>query len=116
MLFDVIIDNYDNVIPGSGQISLYAGKISIPLFSTCDLFTDTTWMVTCTTSMCPTCPDKCYLDALNFVPINEYRESTNRKLVIDMPWVNEKIKYTLGQYSFVPQRVLFDLPFIYYIK
>jgi len=26
MLFDVIIDNYDLVIPGSGQISVYSGK------------------------------------------------------------------------------------------
>ena len=27
MLFDVIVDNYDNIIPGSGQVSFYSGKI-----------------------------------------------------------------------------------------
>ena len=27
MLFDVIMDNYDNTIPGSGQVSIYSGKM-----------------------------------------------------------------------------------------
>lgn len=33
MLFDVIIDNYDNAIPGSGQTSIYSGKMFVLIIS-----------------------------------------------------------------------------------
>ena len=117
MLFDVIVDNYDNIVPGSDQVSLYSGKIyKDPIIKHCGLFTDSSWMVTCTPRrdlQCANCPDKCYLDMLNIVYINSSNSSTT---TVDMPWVNRNFILALNNSYYPPQRVLFDLPFIYYIK
>ena len=117
MLFDVIVDNYDNVIPGSGQVSIYSGKIyKYPIIKHCGLFTDASWMVTCTPRAnnppCSTCPDMCYLDVLNIV----YTNSSDNSATVYMPWVDHNFIVALNYSYYPPQRVLFDLPFIYYVK
>lgn len=56
-------------------------------------------------------PSKCYLDVLNIACVN-----ATEKDKIDMPWVNASVKRYLYLYQLLPQRILFDLPFVYYIK
>lgn len=117
MLFDVIVDNYNNVIPGSGQVSFYSGKIyKHPIIKHCGLFTDSSWMVTCTPRTkdppCGNCPDKCYLDAFNIAYVN----GSNKSATVHMPWVEHYLIGIFNSSYYPPQRVLFDLPFIYYIK
>jgi len=56
-------------------------------------------------------PSRCYLDVLNYARID-----TIEKDKIDMPWVSDDIKFFLYQYQHPPQRILYDLPFVYYVK
>ena len=71
-------------------------------------------MTTCipNPAICPTCPKGCYLDVLNIGYINNH--DTSNKL--DMPWASQTIINSLIYYSYPPQRILFDLPFVYFIK
>ena len=71
-------------------------------------------MTTCIlkSDICPTCPSRCYLDLLNIEYINN--QNTSNKL--DMPWANQTITDNLINYKYPPQRILFDLPFVYFIK
>ena len=74
-------------------------------------------MVSCTAEIdnppCTNCPEHCYLDVLNIAYANNQRNGTDP---IIMPWVDQRLMIALTYSYFPPQRVLFDLPFMYYIK
>ncbi|XP_065901244.1 ABC transporter A family member 9-like [Dysidea avara] len=96
MLFDVIIENFDNVVPGSGQPSLYH---------------DLSWMVSCPHKSDN--PERCYIDVVN---IGYFASQPGVKSDVDMPWLDNDRLQILTHAAFPPQRVLFNLPFLYYVN
>ena len=58
-------------------------------------------------------PNQCYIDVIN---IGYFINNPGVKSDNDMPWIDyNRLKY-LRNFTYPPQRVLFNLPFLYYVK
>lgn len=59
-------------------------------------------------------PLRCHLDVLNL----DYVNNSQQAVKYHLPWVDSfyLISNFLKNYKHPPQRILFDLPFIYYVK
>ena len=76
------------------------------------LFTDVTWMVACQNASVQ--PDQCYIDVIN---IGYFLNNPHLKSDIDMPWIEDYSQLEcLKNFTSSPQGILFDLPFLYYVK
>jgi len=58
-------------------------------------------------------PNQCYIDVIN---IGYFINNSDVKSDIDMPWINYNRLEYLRNFTYPPQRVLFNLPFLYYVK
>ncbi|XP_065901227.1 ABC transporter A family member 9-like isoform X2 [Dysidea avara] len=98
ILLDVIVKTnyYINLVPGSGEPPVYS---------------DVTWMVACKHTSDQ--PNQCYIDVIN---IGYFINNPGVKSDIDMPWIDYYRLEYLRNFSYPPQRVLFNLPFLYYVN
>ena len=72
---------------------------------------DLSWMVSCPHKSDN--PERCYIDVVN---IGYFASQPGVKSDVDMPWLDNDRLQILTHAAFPPQRVLFNLPFLYYVK
>ena len=74
-------------------------------------------MVSCPRSSIPQIsdhPQRCYIDVINIGYFNVTHPVV--KSDVDMPWLDLVRFLILVRATYLPQRILFDLPFLYYVK